>query len=419
MSAPTLRTGRQYLDEARALVEQPGFNRETEAKFNAIMRLFESTRASSEYGLGQLGRKVRAELAAAAIDPASLAFFRGQQTDEPMLSASGGRLERLAGARIHGKPTGAMTVLRDTSLIFGRESRTYAGLTTAMGGTDGGNTIPIGFIATVFAAMKRTDQVLEAANWDIAATEDGRPTDLPSMTDTSTSAVIVSEAGPMTFANPSAFANLQFPQATTWSSQVIKASMQLDEDAGIRLAILLGDAFRIRFARGFGAQVITYLLSDTPVEATTAGASAITQADLLSLLDGIDPAYGAADTAGWIMNWATLVYIFTNVITSNTAGDALYHAKTDGRGHFLLFGKPVFISPSLPNIGASNIPVMYGDFSRLLIRHVPSEAEVRRYDELYAFNFQVGYEMILRADPKVMHAGGAGDNPIVALQCHS
>jgi len=141
---------------------------------------------------------------------------------------------------------------------------------------------------------EKFDGVLEAANWDIAATADGRPTNVPSLTDTATSALIVAENGTMTFANPSAFANLHFPSATTWSSQVIKASIALDEDAGVRLAILLGDAFRVRFGRGFGAAVISYLLGDTPVGATTASASAITQADLLNLMGSVDPAYGAA-----------------------------------------------------------------------------------------------------------------------------
>jgi HK97 family phage major capsid protein len=97
----------------------------------------------------------------------------------------------------------------------------------------------------------------------------------------------------------------------------------------------------------------------------------------------------------------------------------MYHAKQDNNGHYLLFGKPVFISPSLANIGSTNVPVMFGDWSRFLIRHVPTMAEVRRYDELYMLNFQVGYEMLFRADPKTVHAGGSGDDPIVALACHA
>jgi hypothetical protein len=57
--------------------------------------------------------------------------------------------------------------------------------------------------------------------------------------------------------------------------------------------------------------------------------------------------------------------------------------------------------------------------SRFLIRHVPTEAVVRRYDELFMVNHQVGFEMIFRADSALLHAGGSGDDAIKILQCHS
>ncbi len=50
-----------------------------------------------------------------------------------------------------------------------------------------------------------------------------------------------------------------------------------------------------------------------------------------------------------------------------------------------------------------------------LIRHVPTEALVRRYDELFTANMQLGYEMIVQADSAIMHAVGSGDDPIKAL----
>jgi hypothetical protein len=55
----------------------------------------------------------------------------------------------------------------------------------------------------------------------------------------------------------------------------------------------------------------------------------------------------------------------------------------------------------------------------LLIRNVPGQFVVRRYDELFAANFQNGYEMLVRLDAAVVHAGGTSDQPIKTLQCHS
>ncbi len=66
----------------------------------------------------------------------------------------------------------------------------------------------------------------------------------------------------------------------------------------------------------------------------------------------------------------------------------------------------------------TNVPVLFGDWSRFLIRHVPTEAAVIRYDELFMVNMQKGYEMLFRADAKIMHTGGSGDDPIKALKCH-
>jgi len=134
-------------------------------------------------------------------------------------------------------------------------------------------------------------------------------------------------------------------------------------------------------------------------------------------MGSVDPAYAAADTAGFAMNWSTFLTIIHSMVTVGEAQSAAYLLQKDASGHYLLFGKPVYISPSLSNIGAGSKPVLFGDWSRFIIRHVPTDAIVRRYDELYMQNFQKGYEMLFRADASIMHAGGAGDDPIKALDC--
>lgn len=414
---PELRTASDLLAEARHIVSKDSFPREAEARFNSIMRLHDATRSGFPQ-IAQLSRRAQAEMFARTIDPATLAFFCGHQPQEDKISVSGGLIERQQSYRFGGRSRGAVTFLRDYSSVLAAENRTYAGLTSTQGGSDGGNMIPIGFIPTVFAAMKRTDQVLEAANWDVAATSDGRPTNQPSLTDTATPAVKIAEADPQTFVNPS-FGNIAWPEATTWTSRAIKASIQLDTDAGVKLAALLAEAFRIRFARGFGAECVSILVADAPTGATTAGASAITQTDLLELVKSVDPTYAAADTSGWAMNWNTLLYILENVNTTATSGDALFRARRDDRGHILLLEKPVYVSPSMDDIGATKVPVLFGDWNRFIIRHVPTEAAVIRYDELFMVNLQRGYEMLFRADAKIMHAGGSGDDPIKALKCHA
>jgi HK97 family phage major capsid protein len=156
------------------------------------------------------------------------------------------------------------------------------------------------------------------------------------------------------------------------------------------------------------------VLADAPATTHSAGAGTVTQKDLLTLMGALDSTYAAADTAGFVMNWKTFIAILSDNMTDGTS-DGVYLLRQDGAGHWLLHGRPVFISPSMPDVATSAVPVLYGDWSRLLIRNVPTEAVLLRYEELYMANHQVGYEMLFRADAKIVHAGGAGDNPILGL----
>ena len=418
----------QIIRQAHEILERTDnstFDRAAQGKVDCLLRLAALVKADDDasrdrfgrpVGLQSLATQAAAQRYAQTIDSATLQFFQGVRFHEPVISTNGGRIHKLSNAVVGGRAMGATTELRDLSMLL-PESRTYAGLTTTAGGTDGGNAIPIGFIPAVWAAMKRTDQILEAANWDLAQTVDGRPTNQPSLTDTATSAITVAEAGAMSFANP-VFGNISWPEATTWTSQVVKASVQLDQDAGVKLAGLLAEAFRVRFARGFGASVVTAVLADATVGATTAAPTTVLQTDLQSIMLAVDPAYAAADTSGWVMNWKTFLSIISSNLTSSV-GDALYLLRKDANGHYLLYEKPVFISPGMPDIGAGATPVLFGDWNRLIVRNVPTEAVIRRYDELYMANMQVGYEMLFRADAQILHAGGSGDNPIQALRNHA
>jgi HK97 family phage major capsid protein len=425
------KTYRELIDEAHSIMaraERTGsFNRECEAKVSQLLRMAELLRADQRGPDYAPRPKTTAELFAQSrirnLDSATFEFLASKRhsgtQENRTISTAGGRIEEIpSGYRMNGRSLGACSELSDYS--FGLESRTYSGLSEGTA-TAGLELVPLGYIPQIFAALKRTDQILEAANW--IPTADGRPTNIPSLTDTATSAVTFAELGAMSFANPTfsqaTNTGTAFPQATSWTSQTIKTSYQLWQDAVPLLADTLADAFRVRFARGFGAAVVSTVIADAPVGATSASPTALVQKDLLELMKSVDAEYASAETSGWSMTWNTLVYLFENVVTSATAGDALFYAQKDDKGHFVLFGRPVFICNSLDDIGATKKPVLFGDFNRLLIRHVPAEAVIRRYDELYMANMQKGFEMIFRADALIMHAGGSGDDPIKVLQCHS
>jgi HK97 family phage major capsid protein len=442
----TIQTANEYMAEASRLVKNPNVTSNDLGRAKVLTSLAELAAAgdldtdsrfkdfaTQRYvgdrtkSVAQLFNESQSRVIRGKMDAATLEFFGGKRsspfTGEAVISTTGGRIqEHPTGLRLNGRRLGAITELQDFG--FGIDTRTYSGLSTSLTGDAGGYTVPIGFVAQVFAAIKLTDQILGAADWDTAATATGNPVNIPSLTDTGTSAVTYAEAAAQTFANPT-FSQIKsdgtaFPEATGWTSQVVLASKQLAVDALPNLVNTLGDAFRIRMSRGFGASVVTTLLSDCAVGATTAAAGAVTQKDLLELVKSVDAGYASAPSAAFAMNWNTFLYVLENVNAASTAGDAMYHIKRDAQGRFLLFGIPVLISNSLPDISTGTAKaVLFGDWSRLLIRNVPGQFIVRRYDELFAANFQNGYEMLARLDGAVVHAGGSSDQPIKILQMHS
>jgi len=76
---------------------------------------------------------------------------------------------------VNGRSVGRVTELRDHSNFFEQRSALTEG---TLG--DGGSLVPVGYVPEVLHAAKRTDQVLEAGNWDLAATVTGGPLNIPS-----------------------------------------------------------------------------------------------------------------------------------------------------------------------------------------------------------------------------------------------
>jgi HK97 family phage major capsid protein len=441
----TIQTAQEYMAEAARLASNPNATSSDLGRAKVLTGLAELASAGDfdtnsrfkdfitqryvgdrTYSVAQLFNQSRERVITRQLDPATLHFFSGQRSksfnEEAVISTSGGRIKEIpTGQRMNGRAIGAISELADFS--FGIDSRSYAGLDTSLSGDAAGSTIPIGFIPQVFHAIKQTDQILGAADWSTAATGTGAPVNIPSLSDTGISAVTFAEAAAQVFANPT-FSQIKsdstaFPEATSWTSQVVLASKQLAEDAVPALANTLGDCFRTRMARGFGTSVVNTLLADCDVGATTASASAVTQKELLELVKSVDPGYASSPSAAFAMNWNTLIYVLENVNAAVSGGDAMYHVRRDAQGRFLIFGIPTLISNSLPDLGSTNKSILFGDWSRLLIRNVPGQFVVRRYDELFAAKWQNGYEMIARLDGAVMHAGGSSDQPIKILACHS
>jgi HK97 family phage major capsid protein len=137
-------------------------------------------------------------------------------------------------------------------------------------------------------------------------------------------------------------------------------------DLNAEMAIDFGQAFGQKEGQAFVSGTgDTYkqplgLIGSTITTTTTAGTAAITAAELIDFFYSLPSPYAA--NATWVANRQTIGYLRQIV---NTAGFYVWQgplAGIDQADPNTLLGRPVVEFPDMPNIGAGNIPVAFGDF---------------------------------------------------------
>ena len=68
-----------------------------------------------------------------------------------------------------------------------------------------------------------------------------------------------------------------------------------------------------------------------------------------------------------------------------------------------IFGYSYQIDNAMAGICAGNIPVMFGDFSKYIIRNSLGITMVR-FNELYMPNYQIGFQSFIRTDAKLLQS---------------
>jgi HK97 family phage major capsid protein len=394
---PQTLTSEEWLAKAQALTRGKSWSKEESSKFEAFMSLHQAAR-QSEFDREVYNRARQQHDAAKFFDPGTLRFFAGEKFHKgPVVSERGTRLETRREAR--NDREGSVT-----------EMRTYTALNAGTGSA-GGYTIPVGLLAEVLQQMRQYDQLLEASRWIF--TPSGNLLNFPSVDDTSTSidAVTLAELQPITQGPNPLFGNIQFPESSTWVTPQFLYSLQLQQDSPV-LAMYFSELFGKSFARGMGKSFLATLLTNLTAGKTTASSSAITVGEIYDLMDSIDTAY--AINAGFLMNLSTLLAV-RQIITSG-GQLAFPHEEVDGRPAIL--GKKVYLCPNMDSIGASNVPIIFGDTKRHAIRAVSDTFTAFRYDEKYMAAHQKAIQAYWRAD-SVLLLGSNTDAPMKTLVCHA
>lgn len=297
-----------------------------------------------------------------------------------------------------------------------REVRTYTALNTGTG-SQGEYTIPIGFqreleiVMKAYGGMRRNSRVVP--------TSTGNPLHWPGADDTANQGRWLAENNAVSQTNP-AFSEIVYNSYLASSDQVL-VSVQLMQDSAFNIEALLAELLGIRLGRltdagyttGAGSTqptgIVTSILADSsPLTVTAAGSSAndgssatgtnsIGTDDFASLISLVDPSY--RNNAKLLAHWSILDYL--KKVKDKYGRPIFVDGVSEGQQD-RIFGYPYDWSGAMDAAvgglpAASKNSVLFGDFSKYIIRDVAGITMVR-YNELYMPNHQVGFQAYLRTD---------------------
>jgi HK97 family phage major capsid protein len=273
----------------------------------------------------------------------------------------------------------------------------------------GGYLVPTSFADWFFSVLKATDAIFELSTvWE---TRTGSTSGFPILDDTSNEATIISENSTSSEAD-AVFAALAFGETPMWRSGYLRCSIELVNDSHFDLEKLIAAAAAVRFARGIGGAFITTLLAAAGNGGTTASATAIAASEVVTLTEKVDSAY--LGDASFLMQRSTYIALLQLI---GSSGNFMFPAAFDAAGRPLLLGFPVYFSPSMGAMTASQQPITFGSHSHFLQRRVANSLSIKVLVELFALYAQVGYECHWRVDGGLLLSGS--NIPVAVLTMHS
>ena len=305
---------------------------------------------------------------------------------------------------------GAEVAESERRMLETRGTSTQIGTTNSLGGF----TIPQSFSNTMETMMKWYGGMLEAA--DIMQDDIGGTLNYPSLDDTATSGAIIAQ-GVATTVSDLTIGNIAFGEYTV-DSKIIKIGEELlnDNRVGLLQSVLgdilpqrLGRSMNTLLTNGTGtAQPYGLTTCVTSSALTTAGATAITKAELLRVRHSVDKAYSQGPKVGWMMHYSILGYLRGLDLGNSDTVQLFVPSLTAGEPDRLL-GLPVFVNNDLEAANATTgLPVTakkhiyFGDFSKYKIRRIGG-ISLGRNEQLYWTERAVGFMGWMRFDGKLVN----------------
>lgn len=194
--------------------------------------------------------------------------------------------------------------------------------------------------------------------------------------------------------------------------RITKVSEELMQDSFLAIEEYMANVFGRAFGRAEERAMVNGDGSGKPLGVVrsaqvgvTVAAAAVTGDDLIDLQHALRRPY--RERASWLMEDSTLKAIRK---LKDDQGQYIWQPGLREGEPDTLLGRPVYVSPYMPQMEAGAKSILFGDFSYYWIL-VRRERVMQRLNELYAARGQVGFRMYQRIDGRLVLP-----EAIVALQ---
>ena len=315
--------------------------------------------------------------------------------DEPIISNPSTNAERANVEKEKRYQDAFETMLRMPMNALSQEVRTVLNTGT---GSEGGYVVPQTYLTTVINKLLNMSVVRGISN----VIRTSSTTNIP-LGANRPSFALIAENGTYGTTNPT------FAQKVLNAYKlggIIQASDELIQDSFIDLQSYLtnlivegiADQEEDYFTNGTGSSQPTGFLVGGELGKTTAGASAVTLDEILDLKYSLKAPYRSG--AVFMMNSKTELAIRK---LKDTTGQYLWQPSLQVGAPNVFDGKTILINEKMPDIGTTNKFMAFGDFKYFTIAD-RAGLEIKRLDELYAGNGQVGWRVAKRFDSKVIQS---------------
>ncbi|MGQ5524261.1 phage major capsid protein [Chitinimonas sp. PSY-7] len=279
---------------------------------------------------------------------------------------------------------------------------------------EGGYTVATEYYRELTQAMKQFGGIRSVAR--TIQTGTGSPMIFPTADATSEEGEIVGQNIAVSAADTT-FGNMTL-DVFKYSSKSIAVPFELIQDSmfdiegyiNALLALRIGRITSKHFTNGTGVNQPRGIVTAAGQGkiGKTGQTMTVTYEDLVDLEHSVDPVYRAGPGVGFMMHDSTLKEL--RKLKDNDGRPIFvpgYEQGNAGGAPDRLLNRPIYLSQEMPTMGANAKSILFGDFSRYLIREVMDLTLFRMADSYFLRNGQIGFLAFNRQGGNMIDVGGA------------